>query len=370
MVCLIMLSIYACSKKDNSEPVDLNPSFDRKALLTNLADNIIIPSYAGFKIKLDLMVSKCDAFTAAPTVTSLADFRTAWVDAYKEWQKIEMIDVGPSQAQTIRSFFNIYPTNVEAINANIANGTINFDLPVTYSQQGFPALDYLINGLAGSDADIVAFYTTASDAAKRIAYLKKLTAQMNVIFNKVYTPWTTGYRDEFIRKSGTDASSSLAVLLNGYILNYERYVRSGKIGIPSGIMGSTLITPSPEKIEAYYKKDLSKDLALIAQQAVLDFYRGKAFNSSTTGPSIKSYFAALNTKDNNGKLLADVLDEQFVKALAKLNDLSPYFMQQIQTDRTKMTITFDEMQLAVRYMKLDMTSAMGIVITYTDNDGD
>ena len=32
--------------------------------------------------------------------------------------------------------------------------------------------------------------------------------------------------------------------------------------------------------------------------------------------------------------------------------------------------TYNELQKAVRMLKVDMTSAMSITITYTDNDGD
>lgn len=226
ILCLMIVSIYACSKKKGAEPGEEKPGIDRKALLAYLADDIIIPSYTGFKAKFDLMLTKADAFSTTPTPTTLTALRTAWVDAYVEWQKVELIDVGPANTQVIRSFFNVYPTNVANINTGIASGTANFDLPATFAQQGFPALDYLINGLADNDNAIVAFYTTAADAAKRIAYLKKITAKMSSTFTQVYTPWTSGgYRDEFISKSGTDASSSMAVMVNGYVLNYERYIR-------------------------------------------------------------------------------------------------------------------------------------------------
>lgn len=370
LLCLLIIGIFACSKKKAAEPVDEKTNFDRKALLTYLADDIIIPSYTNFKTKFDVMLAKADAFTTTPNTTTLADFRTAWVNAYTEWQKIELIDVGPAQAQTIRSFFNIYPTNTANINTGIASGTANFDLPGTYAQQGFPALDYLINGLATNDADIVAFYATAGDAAKRISYLKKITTQMNTIFTKVYTPWTTGsYRDEFISKSGTDASSSLAVLVNGFVLNYERYIRSGKFGIPSGVMANGVV--SADKVEALYKKNISLSLAKTAQQASIDFFNGKSVKTGTEGTSFKTYLDALNAKDSKtGVKLSQVINEQFTATGLKLNLLTENLYNEVNTSNQKMIDVYNEMQKSVRMLKVDMTSAMSITITYTDNDGD
>jgi predicted lipoprotein len=367
---VIVTSIYACSKSKTATPNEPgNPTIDRKALLTNLADNIIIPSYANFKVKLDAMITKSDAFAATPSVAALTELRAAWVSAYTEWEKIELIEVGPAQAQTIRSFFNIYPTSVPGINANIASGAANFDLPSTYAQQGFPALDYLLNGLASTDADIVAFYTTAGDAAKRVAYLKKITTQMSTIFGKVYTPWTTTYRAEFISKSGTDASSSLAVLVNGYVLNYERYIRSGKFGIPSGAMVNGVV--AADKVEALYKKDISLTLAKTAQQASVDFFNGKSVTNGTEGSSFKAYLDALDAKDSQTKTqLSKVITNQFAVSTQKLNLLTENLNSEVKTNNQKMIDVYTEMQKSVRMLKVDMTSAMSITITYTDNDGD
>jgi hypothetical protein len=55
---------------------------------------------------------------------------------------------------------------------------------------------------------------------------------------------------------------------------------------------------------------------------------------------------------------------------SKVNLLSSNFYEQIQNDNQAMKNTYTEMQKAVRLLKVDMTSAMSVTITYTDNDGD
>lgn len=206
-ICAFVGALWACSGGSTDNPTPVNPTptnpvdqagSDRKAMLTNIADNIILPSYANFKVKFDTMLTKSDAFAAKPDKASLAEFRQAWVDAYTEWQKVEQFDLGPAEKATLRNFFNIYPASETGIEDYIAAGSGTFDVPASYPKQGFPALDYLINGIGTTDDAIVARYTTAADAAKRIAYLKRLTTQMNTIFTGVYTEWTTTYRDTFI----------------------------------------------------------------------------------------------------------------------------------------------------------------------------
>jgi hypothetical protein len=50
--------------------------------------------------------------------------------------------------------------------------------------------------------------------------------------------------------------------------------------------------------------------------------------------------------------------------------LSSDLRQQVQTNNQLMIDTYTEMQKIIRMLKVDMTSAMSITITYTDNDGD
>lgn len=364
---LFILTGCSSSKKDDLKP---EHGFDRKAMLTNFADNIIKPGYDSFKQSFDLMKTKSDDFLNVPSVTGLQEFRSAWKDAYVVWQKVELFEVGPAEDAMLRTHFNIYPFNVARAESNITSGIYNLDEAGQISAQGFPAIDYFLNGTGEDDAAILAWFNDPTKGTNRKKYLRDVVGKMSDKLQVVVSEWNGSYRNTFINNVGTDVASSTGKLVNAYILHYERFVRSGKIGIPAGIMGSSLISPAPEKVEAFYQRDLSKELALTAQQAVLDFYRGKSFNSTSTGPSFKTYFAALGSKGLDGRLLADILDDQFGKAMLKLNDTQADFYKQIQTDRSKMVSVFEEMQLAVRYLKLDMTSAMGISISYTDNDGD
>src|SRR5688500_173999 len=89
-ICVVVtfMSFFACSKKGNTdeEPTDNNAK-NRKEIIENIADNIVIPAYAKFKVKLDMMVAKSNEFTTNPNTTTLTEFRSAWAETYTEWQK-------------------------------------------------------------------------------------------------------------------------------------------------------------------------------------------------------------------------------------------------------------------------------------------
>ena len=362
--------LWACGGSGSSPNPEPNDGIkDRKAVLTHLADEIILPSYANFKPKLDAMITKSQAFSAKPDATTLGELRQAWVDAYTEWQKVELFDVGPSNKAAIRNYYNIYPASVTGINEYIADPSTNLEVASSYDKQGFPALDYLLNGVGTTDAQVVAYYTTAVEGPKRLAYIKRITDHMNALITKVISDWNSSYRTDFTTKTGLDIGSPMGELVNGYVLHYERYIRSGKFGIPSGAMLNGVV--SADKVEAFYKKDISKILAQTAHQAAIDFFNGKSVKSGQEGPSFKTYLNALGAKDSStGMSLAEIINKQFETVNQKLSVLKPNLYEEVKTNNTGMVQVYTEMQKAVRMLKVDMTSAMSIVITYTDNDGD
>lgn len=370
VISFITFFLLSCGSKER-EPSPADNSKDRKLVLSHWADEIVIPSYENYKGTFDIMVEKAEAFAASPDQTTLSGLREAWAQAYLGWQKVELFEFGPADKYTLRNLFNIYPTDVNGIITNMNDPAINLDLPASYARQGFPALDYLINGVAIDDASIVAAYTTEPDAEKRMAYLLRITNRMEALLNNVITEWNGPFRDDFINKTGIDIGSSFGLVVNAFVLHYERYIRSGKVGIPSGAaIGSTGV-PSPERVEAYYKRDISLALAQNANQAAQDFFNGKKYASDEEGPSFKSYLDALGAKDPaTGTPLSEIINNQFVAIETELAQLSPDLYEQIQTDNQKMVDTYAAMQKLVRILKVDMTSAMSVTITYTDNDGD
>jgi len=362
---LLLILVSCGSKNEGGGNVPQGVASDRELMLTNIADNIVIPAYAKFDLKLAAMVAKADAFRTEPSTTSLTEFRTAWEEAYIEWQKVGIFDFGPASDNALNSYFNVYPTNVTSINSNILAGNANLEVSASYPTQGFPAFDYLLNGNATTDADIVALYTTDVDAEKRKSYILQLTNQMTKKFTAVNNAWKGSYRNTFVTSTGMGLFSSTSLMVNGIVFYYERFIRSGKFGIPSGAMVNGTVLPTA--VEAYYKKEIGKVLAQTAQQAFVDYFNGKGVLTGIEGASLKTYLNSLNAKDKTTQvLLSETINTQF----GVVNDKLALLDNAVATDNAKMIVVYNEMQKAVRMLKVDMTSAMSVTITYTDNDGD
>ena len=334
---------------------------DRKALVTYWADTLITPGYQRFGGKLTAMKTQTAAFTAAPTAAGLQALRQSWREAYLEWQKVEAFEFGPAATVSLANRFNIYPADAAGIRQNIASGTYNFEFSTAVPQQGFPALDFLLNGIAADDNAIVQSYVATANQRR---YLTDVVSTMDQLLTGVQAQWSGPYRATFVNSTGTSAGSSLSLLVNAYVRYYEQGLRSGKVGIPAGVMSGVA---APDKIEAYYHRGtLPLQLAQVAHTTVQQLFNGRAGQ-----PSLKTYADALGAKDSRtGNLLSKLIDAQFQVSAQQLASLGPDLYTTVQSRNAAAVLSYNEMQKAVRMLKVDMTSAMSISVTYVDNDGD
>lgn len=363
----ILALIVACSSSDDSSGGNTTDDFNRSELLANLADNIIIPSLQDFGPKMTALKTSVETFAATPNQSNLEVARTNWLIAYKSWQHIEMFNIGKAEALNQYYYFmNIYPVTVSDIENGAATGTYDLNSSAFHDAQGFPALDYLLYGVGSDDVSIIAKYTTDANAQGYKNYLTDVTTQMEGLTQQVITDWTIVYRNQFVSSIENTATSSLNKFVNDFIFYYEKGLRANKFGIPAGVFSTT---PLPEKVEAYYNQDVSKELALEALNAVQDVFNGKAFNGSQTGASFKTYLDYLNA-NRDGQSVSATINNQLNVARTKIQVLDSNFYQQINTDNSKMTDAYDALQMAVVYLKVDMVQAFNISVDYVDADGD
>jgi hypothetical protein len=368
------LIIAACSSDNDGAPA--NDNYNKTAMLTNWADNIIIPSFQNYQSKVNALSTAAAAFNATPNEANLISLRAFWLDAYKAYQHVALFELGKATELDMRMFTNTYPLqtgpnndngDLAGVNENIASGTYSLTTISSADEQGFPALDYLLNGLGADNTAILAFYTSNPNAAGYRQYLTDVISRLKVMTDAIVTDWTSNYRSDFISKNGNSVTSSTNVMVNVFVKTFEKDIRSGKVGIPAGLYSNNVTYA--DKVEAYYKNDISKVLLNESVQASRDFFNGKHFNAATEGPGLRSYLDFINA-ERSGQKLSLVLNNQYALIHTANNALGASFSQQIANDNAKMITAFNAMQQNVVYFKLDMMQALNISIDYIDNDGD
>lgn len=363
----IGIAVFQACKKSGSGNGPTNAgssSFDRKGLITNMSANIILPAYTSFQASASELNDAVIAFNANPTSATLTTAQLALIASYKQWQSTSEYDFGPANQANFRVNINTYPVDVAQINTNVNAGAYNQDLLANLAAKGLPAIDYLLFGVAADNNAILASYTTDTKAANRKAYLAALAAEIKNRITTVLNGWNNGYKNTFLAADGTDQGSSLGQLVNQLVYDYE-ILKNYEIGIPAGVqsMGTTF----PQKVQAYYSK-ISLQLLTAHLQAMQNLYQGKSAQGDGLG--LDDYLIKINAKYSDGRALNDVILAQFATANEKLKALSDPLSANIQSNNTAVTAAYTELQKLTVLLKTDMTSSLGILITFGDNDGD
>ena len=359
--------LFSCSE-DNSTPAS-SDNYDRKELLSNLVNNIIIPAHQNFNNELQLFESTVNSFDDDRSISNLEMIQDQFIVAYRAWQYIEMFNIGYAEEIYYASKMNIYPANTTRILENINSDNVDLDGNSNqFSAQGFPAIDYLLFGLAENNIQILDIYSIDNNST--FTYLNLLVSKMIENTDAVIDYWETN-RQDFINSTGNTSSSSLNMLVNDFVYYYEKGLRANKIGIPAGVWSGEI----PQNVEAYYKSDISKILAIEGLQASTNFFKGIHFGQSqTNGEGLYDYLAYLDDTNYSDSsmfigLQDDILDS-FDNSMIKLEQLNNNFALQIETDNIKMLEAYDAIQQGVVRLKTNMLSILGISVDYYDADGD
>ncbi len=362
---VLFLSISFSCSKSNSGGGGTPKATGPDSTLINLGTNIIIPSYTKLASSASALDAAVTAFNASPSTTTLASVQAAFKDAYKSWEACSGFEFGPASDLSLTTHFtNSFPTDTSIIKANIAGTPYVIDALANYPAQGLPAMDFLLFG-NGNDASLARF-TTDAQAAGAKQYLAALSASLKTKTASVSTAWAVSggnYYTKFINATGVDAGSSLSQLVNAYVLDFDVNLQNYKIGIPIGLYGPSVLPKAPAKVEGYYS-GLSVQLLLAQVQSMQNIYLGGS------GLGIDDKVAATKVLYKQHVARPGEFQNEMTTLLAKIQALPDPLSTGIQNNSTAITDCYTEVRKLTVLLKADMTSALGIKISFADADGD
>lgn len=356
MAAVVLLSA-AC--KDQTDPKE----YDRAALTANVGENIIVPGYDALQASVADLGDAAAAFRQEPDSHSLNQLNFAFMSAWVDWKYCSAFEFGPAASVSLRAVLNTFPCDTTQILANANAGTWDLNAAANIDARGFPALDYMIYGLGQDFPAVLARYQSPADSAKLQAYLMALVTDMEAQVQGVATAWDS-YLATFKASQGTDVGSSTSALVNELNRDLE-IIKTASIGIPLG--KQTFGTPLPTKVEGLYG-ELSVGLITAELVGLQIIFEGQA------GVAADRYGLreALNAVDAqyNGQSLGDAISAQFTTALAAVDAVPEPLSDAVANSPAAVENAYTEIQKLVVLLKSDMASALSILITYTDSDGD
>lgn len=360
MLAVLSVGISACTTPDDS--VNTGQNFDRKAMLQQYVDNLIRPAFAELQTKVNNLNTAANMFSGAPTAANLSALQTAWIDAYTSWQYANAYNFGPAGEEGVRKGLieeiGTFPTTTSKIESTITAGNANFS-DFNRDARGLPAVEYLIFNPEGNHTQIL----TSLQSAGRRSFLATATADVKKRVDEVVTNWAT-YTATFVNRNGTDAGSATSELYNEFIRSYES-IKNFKIALPLGKRpGQTAAEPT--RVEGYYS---GQSLAFVKAHfaAIENIWYGRS-KDGKDGVGFKEYLENVE----GGKALVTATEGQLASVRKALNALPTEvpLSRQIQSSPAAVENLMNEFQKQTRYFKSDMSSLLGIAITFASGDGD
>ncbi len=354
------LYLAGCSEDDPSERI----SFDRETMLANMTGDVILPAFDQFASRAGDLEAAVEALRNEPGAASLSEAQAAWLEAAKSYKRAEMFMMGPMDQQNAAAMLNNWPTNVTGIEEEL-EGTEPVD--ETYFQQlgstrkGFPALEYLLFDWKNGNSAVLEKLQSSS---RRLDYARAAASDIARIASSLETAWAPeggNHAAVFKAATGTDAAGSVNVLANEMVKLTE-VVKNLKLGVPLGKKSMGVLLP--ENVEARFSAN-SIALALENLAAIEAVYSGN-------GQAFESYHANLEAVNAtyNGQPLGDVILSEISTLRQELQAIDGPLQTAVEDQYDQVEKAYNSAQRLVVLLKTDMISSLGLLITFTDNDGD
>ena len=362
-VILFTLSWTGCRGKKNDDP---SANIDKTAILTNIAEEIILKRYEDLNASIIQLENDHNAFINLTNSNNFLTLRTSFFNAYLLWEKCSAFEFGPAETSTLRVMMNTFPCDTAQIQSNISLGTYDLTQAQNIDATGLPAIDYMLYGIADSEADFVEYYSDSLLGSTRLSYVTSIIVQMKALVKDVYESWSTSgtYYTSFVENTGTDVGSSLSLIVNNLNQDYEM-LKNARIGIPLG--KKTLDVPLPNKTEAYYS-GRSMELAIQHLKSIKELYSG-INDEGNDGMGLDDYILGL---ESEGAItgLNEAITTRFANIESMLATVPDPLSESVVNETVLLNELYNELVKQVASLKTDMPSAMGVLITYQDNDGD
>ncbi len=342
IVVLFLIGFTFLSCNDSTDPVN-EVKFDRTAFLENYANSYIIPGFQEAANKAEAMHLAIEQLNGS---SDLEEVKQLWKDAYLSYINVSQYNIGPAEEEVLTKSLveevATFPVNITAVNAKIDSKDFKLN-DFQRDTRGFFTMEYIL-------------FENFNESS--LLYLTEISSDLNSRIAAVNKEWQGDYKSTFVKNDGTSAGSSTSQLYNEFLKSFES-LKNFKLGLPLGLRpGQTAAVP--RNVEALY----SGNSLLFAEQ---HFNSLKNFWVGSNQKGFKDYLLSVE----GGEELVSSTETQILAVENAFSSVSPSDFSSENLDGNISLIDLHtELQKLTRYFKSEMSSLLGIAITFSSGDGD
>ncbi len=333
-------------------PGDEGPD-PRLDVLASLAEHVALGHYHAFEQQAATLEAKATAVCAAVDATQLAATQAAWWDAREPWKRAEVIQFGPvvEYPERLGPKLDSWPVNAAAVEELVASTDALDFAQLGSATRGLPVVEYLL----WTEAE-----TSLASDARRCAVLSGAAADVHTnaaLLTQVWeSTWMPALSDPVPDEDAYDTPQAVVdEWVNRMAFTVEN-IRAEKLGKPAGDDSGG--TPLPDTLESRTSARSLQD-ARDTLAGVQDVWTGDVGGDH------------LGVRDllDDAELAARV-DQLFDVAIERLERVPDPLEQTIVIEPEIVAYAQEALQALQVVIQVDLAQALGVTITFNDNDGD
>ena len=402
LVIPILISLAACNQESSStagedyfKDNDTNTDFNQQALIINLTDNVISPTFENFLTKAELQASAVADYcaieqsfanqTSEETAVNQAkeSAKSSWREAMNVWQQAELMLLGPliDQDGLLRDKIYSWPTvNSCAVDYDVTyflEGFVNgqpYDITQrTPSRKGMAALEYLLfNPDLAHSCEVTAAppnwgnLTETEQKLARCQFADEVATDIYNNANTLLTVWLAddGYANE-LKNAGISTSDFSTVhdavnRISDALFYLDSRTKDAKLAKPLGYFANECGTSiCPQAVEAKYSGHSLENIVnnLIGFEQLLSGKEGLGFID---------YLIDVGDEETANALTADVQ-----KAINTVNAIEDSLTDTLTNDASQIVQTHSDIKQVTDKLKTDFINSLALELPSTsagDND--
>ncbi len=343
---IALSSLAACKKDDDDKDENADPATVKKEIVTSLANNVILPTYADMGTLSNTLYTAITTFNANSTDANLQACRNAWLSVRNAWESSEGFLFGPVATNNIDPRIDTWPVNYVSLDSVLQNQdtyTNAYIESLEDALRGFHPIEYLIFGQDGTK-------TAADFTPRQKDYLLALAENLKGLCNQVTADWNATYTTQFLNPGSTSVYTTQREVYEevvNAIIGICDEVANGKIKEPFDLKDPSL-EESPFALNSI--KDFTNNM-----HSVENIYFGKYSSNDGRGLEdlVKIYNLSLHNK----------ISQQIQAAIQSLNNITMPFGQAINGQATQVQNSID----AINTLKGTLEDELlPLVQTYTE----
>lgn len=380
----------------NNAQNEVNTDFDRLALITNLTDNIIAPTFSAFYQQTQLLAPAVASYCATEqafsnaTVTSenVASEKTLaqgeWRTAMDLWQQAELMQMGPLTDNDGALRDNIYSWPVTNA-CSVDYDTVYFDIDLvngqpyditqrTSSRKGLAALEYLLfneqvlsSCESGNEPAEWNTYSSEEIILARCNFAEAVAQDLENNALTLLTQWqsATGFVNELKQAAVTDINSAQQAVnrISDALFYIDSLTKDWKLARPLALEPFDCATP-PCSVDA---SALESTFSQHSLQNIINNLT--AFEKLFTGNGGIGFEAFLN--ESAGDLTAEEMKSDISQALIQLSNINNSMTATLADDPNTLIESHSDIKKITDNLKNDFINNLALELPATsagDND--